>query len=355
MESKIDTNPDIAGVPSESLTISSNPQTSKKNTRPYKKKVLLISLSIALTLLIAGVTIFVLIHRNEIETTLHKGTSINEDISDNNKDTTDDSTDNNKDTTDGNPDTVNPYIYGKDLDVSKYTDIKLTDYDDLAVFISEEIEEDPSIVSGIVYYFPMNHFYNPEKLLFSERFPPQSSFDTLYIVNRNNLVGEVQDANYKEAFDDIKQKNVSAEWLAEGRGYPEIFETALSTSPFYFLTKIEDVDYPNTDYTFAVLQLHTEEPAPADDSSYNGLIRVFAIKGDNLILAEFGFNLIQKLQLTEEDSQSCAEMTTTYSNEENYLAYNNACLTTLFQSGKYDQNLEEFTKLALEKFTILVQ
>ena len=97
------------------------------------------------------------------------------------------------------------------------------------------------------------------------------------------------------------------------------------------------------------------EPTPADDSSYNGIISVFAIKGNNLISVEFDFNLIQKLKLTEEDSQSCAEMTTMFDSEENYLAYNKTCLATLFRSGKYDSNIQEFTNLSLEKFKILGQ
>ena len=223
------------------------------------------------------------------------------------------------------------------LDVSEYTDIKLTNYEGLEGSVTEANEESNTL-GGIV-------IYNTGEYGSAE----------MSIVNKKVLEGEEELESYLTAYNDIKDKNMEAGWLMDG-AEPWILMTQSKGTPLYSpLLMIEGFEYPNTDYSFAILSLaHGHEFASADSTSSNFNIHIYAIKGDNLIrIQSVGGNLIKDIGLSEESSTECSEMTTEYtSTDENYLTYNVECLMGVFDTGTYDERLLELTNTLAERFTI---
>ncbi|MDY0097039.1 MAG: hypothetical protein RBS01_01670 [Candidatus Dojkabacteria bacterium] len=226
-----------------------------------------------------------------------------------------------------------------ELDVTEYTDIKLMSYDGLEVSISEGAEDEESkLVKGIVEYRKVGY-----------------ALENMKIVNKKVITDDEILQDYLEVVEVIKGKDIEAEWLLTG-AEPWVLTTETKGTPNYTpLILVEGFEYPNTDYSFAVLSLaHGHEYATADSTSANFNIHIFAIKGDNLIRLESILgNLIKDIGLSEESSTKCSEMTKEYtSTDENYLTYNVECLMGVFDTGTYDEKLLGLADTLAEKFAI---
>ncbi|KUK77334.1 MAG: hypothetical protein XD93_0396 [candidate division WS6 bacterium 34_10] len=238
-------------------------------------------------------------------------------------------------------------------DVSEYTDIVLSDYDGLEVYVSEGFDDVPSIVSGMVEYTLKSYRYSDENEdVKYELYGPNMRME---IVNEKILANEDQEALFEQAKLDIINKNIDADYFEVG--YLDIFRNSLSDAAYKPVKTIE-VDYPNTDSVFGVLFLGGYQDGPfAYPSKEENIgapvtLRVYAIKGDNLIsLSSFYFHT-SELGVSKEVHNSCTiEDSDEYTpNYEGYFDVD--CLSEVLQSDEYDEKIQEFTDDLVERFEL---
>ncbi len=224
------------------------------------------------------------------------------------------------------------------MDVSEYTDIKLVNYDGLNVSISECME-DYDIVNGIVIY----------TRVLDEDVP---SLEQMRVVNRGVLTEEQISEYYLPVYINIKEKDIEADWLTTDAPWV-LTDTPFGTPVYRPLVEINEVVFPNTDYTFAFLSLslgNMSQTTP--DSSHNFNIFVYAIKGDNIIgLQSASGNMIVDLGLSAEDSSECS--VSAEGPDSDYLVYDEECLVEVFNSGEYNERMKDIALELIESFRIL--
>ncbi|KUK76591.1 MAG: hypothetical protein XD93_0824 [candidate division WS6 bacterium 34_10] len=246
-------------------------------------------------------------------------------------------------------------------DVSNYTDIVLSDYKGLYVEISTGLSPYPSFPSGEVIYNPKSYLDHVSEELV-EGVEPGPTLYELYgpfmrmeIINEKILSNQEQETLFEQARMDILNKNLEAEDFEVG--YLEIFRDSLGDAAYKAVKEIE-VNYPNTDSVFGVLFLGGYQDGPfAYPSKEENIgapltLKVYAVKGDNLIsLSSFFFDT-SEIGVSKEDHDACTiedsdEYSPTY---EGYFDVN--CLSEVLQSDEYDEKIQEFTDDLVERFEL---
>jgi len=235
-----------------------------------------------------------------------------------------------------------PETENKFDEFNNYTSLRLKKYDNVEPgSISEGQdtgdEENPyNLIPGIVS--------------FRAKTETSNEFMYMNILDKKNVQNEEQGKFFAEAYEDIKNKNPER---ISNTGKPWAFYTTLYGTPLEsLLTEINNVSYPNTDYVYSLLFLeHGHEIAVADEESTNYVIRVFAIKGDIIIDLESYGNLVADLGLSQEDHLKCSEMSGPNEGTD-WLTYNVECLSTLYASEKYDEQLTAKTNEMVSAFEI---
>jgi hypothetical protein len=246
-------------------------------------------------------------------------------------------------------------------DVSEYTDIVLSDYDGLYVNVSTGLSNYPSFVSGEVTYDLKSYSDHVSR----ELEEGGESGPTLYelygpsmkmvIINEKVLSNQEQETLFEQAKTDILSKNMEASDFEVG--YLELFRDSLSDSAYKPIKEVE-VDYPNTDSVFGVLFLGAYQdfpfayPSKEENIGAPVTLKVYAIKGDNLIsLSSFYFHT-SELGVSKEVHNSCTiEDSDEYTpNYEGYFDID--CLSEVLQSDEYDEKIKEFSEDLVERFAL---
>jgi len=225
--------------------------------------------------------------------------------------------------------TQEPEAETKFDELNKYTSLRLKNYDNI---------EPGQISEGQATSDEENPYYLiPGIVSFHTKTESPDEFIYMYVLDKRNIQNEEQGRFFAEAYEDIKNKN--PERISK-TGKPWALYTTVAGTPLEdLLTEIKNVSYPNTDYVYSLLFLeHGHEIAVADEESTNYIIRVFAIKGDIIMEIESYGNLIRDIGLSQEDHLKCAEMTGPNEGTD-WLTYNVGCLSDIFASGKYDDQL----------------
>jgi hypothetical protein len=246
-------------------------------------------------------------------------------------------------------DTGDSYI----TDVSEYTDVVLSDYDGLYVYVSEGFDDAPSIVSGMVEYTLQSYMDSDENQdVKYELYGPNMRME---IINEKVLSNQDQKTLFDQAKTDIINKNLEADDFEVG--YLDIFRSSFSDAAYKAVKEIE-VNYPNTDSVFGVVFLGGYQDGPfAYPSKEENIgapltLKVYAVKGDNLIsLSSFFFDT-SEIGVSKEDHDACTiedsdEYSPTY---EGYFDVD--CLSEVLQSDEYDEKIQEFTNDLVERFEL---
>jgi hypothetical protein len=238
-------------------------------------------------------------------------------------------------------------------DVSEYTDIVLSDYDGLEVYVSEGFDDAPYIVSGMVEYSLKSYMDSDENVdVKYELYGPNMRME---IINEKVLANEDQEALFDQAKVDIINKNIDANDFEVG--YLDIFRNSLSDAAYKAVKEI-DVVYPNTDYVFGVLFLGGYQDGPFAYPSLEENIgapvtfRVYAIKGDNILSLSSFYMDTAELGVSKDDHDACTiadtdEYSPTY---EGY--FDTDCLSEVLQDEQYDEKIKGFTDDLLERFEL---
>jgi hypothetical protein len=253
------------------------------------------------------------------------------------------------------------YQIAQTTDVSEYTDIVLKDYDNLYVRIFKGFDEGDGLteeeseycIPGIVTYSLQSYVDSEETYdVKFEKYGPQMH---MKILNLKNVENEDQRDRFYQAVDDIRNKNLEASYLDVG--YLDPLRDFLGGEARHEIVKeIEDVNYNNTDKTFAVFALggYQETPLTYPESDENiGVaftVFVFATRGNNIIQLESHFPNTAILGIPREDHLSCAEQ----ENDSESYTYNLKCLADLMSSNEYDTQLRAIVNNLTERFELEV-
>ncbi|HCC67867.1 TPA: hypothetical protein DEP90_01470 [Patescibacteria group bacterium] len=216
-------------------------------------------------------------------------------------------------------DDTNSETIENSIELNLGSDVVLNDMSYISSISISEGDQEFNIASGIVRI---------------KKDVAQSTILSMDIINKYDIEALYMD-KFDDVYDNILNDNMDAQFLKTGSN--PSFATSISPAVYDPLVKI-NVDYPNTDHTFALLSLSNgQEFAQADGSSPNFEIFVFATKNENIIrLQSNRDNLIDHILLTEEESESCTEVDEVYGD-----IYNVDCLKDIYNSGKYDKTLQD--------------
>ena len=239
--------------------------------------------------------------------------------------------------------------YGEDaslVDVGKYTDIKLKDYDGLYLGTIEETIDETAIgfregvVAGVVSYYVEN-YNNPPRL---------ENLMKMKISNKKNAITPIQQSTFNQVVTDIKNKNSNADWRNQDEATPFWTPGQGSTMQTY-ITAINNFEYEGTEDTFGMLLLSGghEGPSAGEESNVmNFIINLYAIKGDNIILLTTSGNLYLDL-ISEVDHEECKEL---YEGSDDYYTYDVECLAQKIDSGDYDSKLSTIINTLTSRFVL---
>lgn len=199
---------------------------------------------------------------------------------------------------------------------------------------SDIVLDDMSYISSISISEGDQEFNTASGIVTIKKDLAQNTILSMDIINKYDIEALYID-EFDYTYDNISNDNIDAQFLKTGSN--PSFATSISPPVYDPLVKI-DVDYPNTDHTFALLSLSNgQEFAQADGSSPNFEIFVFATKNENILrLKSTRANLMDHMLLTEEESESCTEVDEVYGD-----IYNVDCLKDIYNSGKYDETLQD--------------
>lgn len=230
------------------------------------------------------------------------------------------------------PDDTNSEITENSIKLNLSSDIVLDDMSNISSISVSEGNQELNMASGIVTI---------------KKDVAQNTILSMDIINKYDIETLYMD-EFDDTYDNILNDNMDAQFLKTGSN--PSFATSISPAVYNPLVKI-DVDYPNTDHTFALLSLSNgQEFAQADGSSPNFEIFVFAIKNENIIrLQSTRANLIDHMLLTEEESESCTKIDEGYGN-----IYNVDCLKDIYNSGKYDETLQDYAENLIGWFKLKI-
>jgi hypothetical protein len=223
-------------------------------------------------------------------------------------------------------------------DFSEYTDIELENYEGLRGTVSggdSQLKEE-GIISGIVVL---------------TRDMEGNRIEQMRIVNRKVLDID-QEEYFNDTYEDIMNKNLDI--APEPR---VLITTPFGTPRYEHLLAINNVEYPNTDNTFAILSLaHGHSIATTGRLEDNYQIFVFSTKDENIIqLSSTLGNLMIDFDLSEEDNETCSKLLESIPEEdrnEYSYEYDVDCLKEVFESGKYDESIRELTEGLIGRFKL---
>ncbi len=239
--------------------------------------------------------------------------------------------------------------YGEDaslVDISKYTDIKLENYDGLYVgTIDETIDETAigfheGVVPGVVSYYVEN-YNNP---------PTLANLRMMKISNKKNAITSIQQSTFNQVVSDIQNKNINAKWRNQDEATPFWTPGQGSTMQTY-ITGIDNFEYEGTEDTYGMLLLGGgyEVPSAGKESNViNFIINLYAIKGDNIILLTTSGNLYLDL-ISEVDHEECKKL---YEGSDDYYTYDVECLADRIGSGNYDSKLSTIINTLTSRFAL---
>lgn len=235
-----------------------------------------------------------------------------------------------------------PKIENKFDEFNKYISLRLKSYENIEpgqISEGDSVgdEENPyNLIPGIVS--------------FRAKTETPNEFMYMYILDKKNVQNEEQGKFFAEAYEDIKNKN--PENIAKNGKPWALYTTVYGTTLEDLLVEVKSVIYPNTDYVYSLLFLENgHEIAVADEESTNYVIRVFALKGDAIIEIDSYGNFITDLGLSQEDHLKCSEMTGPNEGTD-WLTYSGECLSDIYESGKYDEQLTAKTNEMVSAFEI---
>jgi len=237
------------------------------------------------------------------------------------------------------------FIDASGYDVSEYTDLKLKSYDDLIVLISDDDEE---LIPGVIVYAPRAYYDDLEDALpLNERFPSTINFMT--ISSEKNVQNEQEQEAFDSAKKDIKERNITADWLQSNASIALTYSYRGSAG-YYFVREIPNVEYQGAEYTFATLSLGGFQDTPfisEDGTNFN--ISVYAIVGENLVHLKAHGSTGKDLGVSDTEHLSCKEGE---SGEEGYYAYDIDCMEEILMSSKYDTKIQSILEELVTQFAL---
>jgi hypothetical protein len=178
----------------------------------------------------------------------------------------------------------------------------------------------------------------------------------MYTLNLKNVENEDQRDRFYQAVDDIREKNLDANYLQFGYLEPLIY--FLGGEAYHEIVKeieLESIDYKNTENNFAVLALGGyQDAARAYPESEENIgvaftVFVFATRGNNIIQLESHFPDTATLGVSREDHLSCV-----IDDGTGIDIYDLECLAEIMQSSEYDMELRAIINNLIERFELEV-
>lgn len=231
-------------------------------------------------------------------------------------------------------------------DVSKYTDIKLENYDGLYVgTIYDTIDEtaigfQEGVVAGVVSYYVEN-YNNPPRL---------ENLMKMKISNKKNAITSIQQSTFNQVVSDIQNEDINAKWRNQDEATP-FWTPGQGNTLQTFITGTDNFEYEGTEDTFGMLLLSGGQEVPyagKESDVMNFIINLYAIKGDNIILLTTSGNLYLDL-ISEVDHEECKEL---YEGTDDYYTYDVECLADKIDSGNYDSKLSTIINTLTSRFAL---
>jgi hypothetical protein len=253
-------------------------------------------------------------------------------------------------------------VSGLPIEIYKYTDVELEDYNGLYATLKAPLDE-PNNNTVVTFYLKSyvdgyidSDEVSPAPYFSNTHLKEDYSFEKLYgpnmfmeIINKEKLVSE----NTKSLFDQevlrIKNKYSGTENLT----------ITLPQSDKYmhsFSKVLEEIEYPNTDYSVALLNIPIY-PVGAilnENSNENiGIeleIFVQGVKDNNIITLKSEISDTEFLGITREEHMSCTRVGG--EDSPTALYYNLSCMEDLITSDKYYSKVLEMANDLIKRFAI---